>query len=405
MANFSIVLDKRTKKKSGKYPLRLRVTNYKEVRFISLGADYSEKEYDLIFNKTPTGVLIEHRNKANDILNKALLVNEILNPFDFNRFKELLKRTDPEKRKKTLFIEDLFKDYIEKKKAGSRIKTAGSYKTAMNSLLRFRNPLMITDITSEFLYQYEEWMVANNNGVISGTIGIYLRSLRAIINHAIQTGQAPKDYQYPFTKHLYIIPAQRKVKQALKKNEIETLINLTDFKSKAEERARDLWMMQFYCNGINLKDLLLLRWDNQVENCFVITREKTKRTSRANPRPIKIPIIPRLNTLIEKIGKRNSPYVLGMLREDMNEQSILNKKKKVAKLINQNLKTIGDRLNLSIDLLCKTARDAYATSLKKSGISTDKIAEQMGHSDSNVTQYYLDGFDDVELMKMNELLP
>ncbi len=405
MANIIIVLDKRAQKKSGKYPLRLRVINHTEVKFISLGVDYSEKEYDLIFNKSATGILLEHRNKAHDILTKALKINESLYPFDFNKFKELLKREELATRPKTLFINDLFNNYIDKKKTLGRIKTASSYKTTMNSLLRFRSTLLITDITPEFLYEYEEWMIANNNGNLTGTLGLYLRSLRTIVNHAIQTGQVPKDYKYPFTKHLYIIPIIRKVKKALKKVEIETIANLTEFENKAEERARDLWLMLFYCNGINFKDLILLKWECRVDNCFVITREKTKRTSRANPRPIKIPIIPRLQTLIDKIGKKDSAYVLGMIREDMTEQTIMNKKKKVGDMINENLKAIGNRLNLSVELLSKTARDAYATSLKKSGVNTDKIAEQLGHGDTNVTQYYLDGFDDEELMKLNELLP
>lgn len=144
---------------------------------------------------------------------------------------------------------------------------------------------------------------------------------------------------------------------------------------------------------------------NRIDNCFVITREKTKLTSRANPRPIRIPIIPRLQVLLDKVGKKDSPYVLGMVRDDMSEQAIMNKKKKVAKLVNQHLKAIGERLGLSVDLLTKTARDAYATSLKKKGAKIEMIAEQMGHSNTSVTQHYLDSFDDEYLMELNEMLP
>jgi integrase len=402
---FSIVIDTRTPKKSGKYPLSLKVSFDGNTRFINLGVDYSKREYDLIFRQTPTGVLLQHRNKANEILNKALKINELLYPFEFNRFKELLKRDETDKRQKTLFIEDLFNEYIEKKKKIGRISTANSYKVAMQSLLRFKKPLLITDITPEFLNDYERWMLKNNDGELTGTLGLYLRSLRTIINNAIQTGQAPKDYQYPFTKHLYTIPVKRKVKKALQRHEIETIANLTEFKSKTEETARDLWLLLFYCNGINWKDLILLRWDDRVDNCFVITREKTKLTSRANPRPIRIPIIPRLQSLLDKIGKKDSLYVLGMVRDDMSEQTIMNKKRKVAKIVNKHLKEIGGRLGLSVDLLTKTARDAYATSLKKKGARIEMIAEQMGHSNTSVTQHYLDSFDDEYLMELNELLP
>ncbi len=370
-----------------------------------LKADYSQREFDLIFNQTPTGKLMEIRNKANEILTKALMVNELLYPFDYNRFKELLKRDEVEKRQKTLFVEDMFNEYIAKKKAIGRISTSDSYKVALHSFLAFSKPIMLTDITPEFLNDYEQWMLKRNGGELTGTLGFYLRCLRTIINYAIQTGQVPKDYQYPFSKHLFTIPIKRRVKRALQRNEIETIANLTEFKSRAEETARDLWLILFYCNGINWKDLILLRWDDRIDNCFVITREKTKLTSRANPRPIRIPIIPRLQVLLDKVGKKDSPYVLGMVRDDMSEQAIMNKKKKVAKLVNQHLKAIGERLGLSVDLLTKTARDAYATSLKKKGAKIEMIAEQMGHSNTSVTQHYLDSFDDEYLMELNEMLP
>ena len=49
MVRFEITLDKRTQKKNGKYPLKLKVTDYNKVRFISLQADYTEKEYGSTF--------------------------------------------------------------------------------------------------------------------------------------------------------------------------------------------------------------------------------------------------------------------------------------------------------------------------------------------------------------------
>ena len=59
MVRFEINLDKRTQKKNGKYPLKLKVTDYNKVRFISLQADYTEKEYDF---KT---FIINHQSQKN----------------------------------------------------------------------------------------------------------------------------------------------------------------------------------------------------------------------------------------------------------------------------------------------------------------------------------------------------
>ena len=51
MQHFKIVLDTRTIKKNGKFPLKLRVTDNKLVRFIALGTEYTEKEFDKMLPK------------------------------------------------------------------------------------------------------------------------------------------------------------------------------------------------------------------------------------------------------------------------------------------------------------------------------------------------------------------
>jgi integrase len=253
--------------------------------------------------------------------------------------------------------------------------------------------------------EYENWMREKHAGGNSATTGFYLRPLRAVINELKNKSLLPLSYQYPFVKHLYVIPNPKKVKQTLQKQEIEAIINLAEFDNDFQKRARDLWLFQFYCNGINIIDLIKLKWENRINNCFVIQREKTKGTSKSNPRPIKIPITSKLLELLEILGKKNSPYVLGILNDSMNEIQVLEKKSKFAHRINSHLKVISEKLNLSIELKTKTARDAYATTLKKNNVSIEKISEMLGHSNSVVTQHYLDNFEDEDIHSINSVLP
>ena len=167
-------------------------------------------------------------------------------------------------------------------------------------------------------------------------------------------------------------------------------------------KARDLWLMQYYCNGVNLNDLIRLRWDSKVGNCFVIQRQKTKNTTSSRPVFIRIPLVDNLKVLIEKVGNKNSEYVLGFLREQMSETQILEKKCRVAKMMNANLKVIGKRLNLSIELLSETSRDAYATTLKKNGRSIEEIAEMLGHSSTTCTRNYLAQFEENQIHSINQ---
>jgi site-specific recombinase XerD len=66
---------------------------------------------------------------------------------------------------------------------------------------------------------------------------------------------------------------------------------------------------------------------------------------------------------------------------------------------------LGERLGLSVKLTTKVTRDAYATSLKKSGASIEVIAEMLGHTSTAVTRNYLDSFDQEHLHQVNDLLP
>ena len=405
MTHFKIVLDKRTPKANGKYPLKLRVTNYSEARFISLQADYSQREFNQIFKPVTDPKWVPYRDAAIKVQQKAERISIGLIPFDFKKFKGLLFLEDYTERPKTVFVSDLFEMAIKKHRSKDSIRTANSYNTAKNSFLKFRELLRVEDITEQFLNDFEAWFICNHEGKLTATLGIYLRYLRAIVNLAIAKRIVHSEYHSPFNKHLYSIPIVKNAKKTLTVDEVEKLISYDEFENADERIARDLWLFQFRCNGVNLKDLLLLRWDQQVDDCFVLTREKTKRTTRGNPHPVRIPITPKLKAMLEFVGRKDSPYVLGFMKEGMNETKILDKRSKVAKYLNSHLRPIAERLKLSVPLQTKTARDSYATCLKNKGVRIEIISENMGHTSINTTRHYLDSFDPRELHKANNLLP
>ena len=87
-----------------------------------------------------------------------------------------------------------------------------AYRSAKKALLHFRPKLYLEDITPDFLQRFENSMV--DAGKSRTTIGIYLRSLRAIINEAIDSGLMRRE-DYPFGRRRYIIPAPKQAKIAL----------------------------------------------------------------------------------------------------------------------------------------------------------------------------------------------
>jgi integrase len=402
MATIKLILDKRTQLKDKTFPIRLYVYTNKQTIFINLNAHLSEKEYKEIFEKTPTGKRLEYRRSFEQFVNKAIDIYRNMNEFNLMEYKKLLfDKTDKKKQDPTSLV-SLFDLYIQARGSKLSLKTIDMYKTTLNCILRFRPNTVLEDITVDFLEDFELWYNSQHTTKSNASVGIHLRNLRAVVNKIKDEELLPKGYKYPFGKGKYSIKTIVKPKQTFTENELKSLIKLDQFESDEERKSRDLWLMQFYCNGVNLNDLIRLRWDNKIGNCFVIQRQKTKNTNASRPVFIRIPLIENLKKLIDKLGNKQSPFVLGFLKEGMSERQILDKKRRVASVMNKNLKIIGQRLMLSIELLSETSRDAYATTLKKNGRSIEEIAEMLGHSSITCTRNYLAQFEEHQIYNINQ---
>lgn len=134
------------------------------------------------------------------------------------------------------------------------------------------------------------------------TVGIYMRSLRTIFNNVISDGLLNIEY-YPFGRKKYEIPTSRNVKKALSLHEISKIYFYEAPEGSASERARDYWIFLYLCNGINIKDFCLLRYENLKGNILEFERAKTARTKR-NIESIRIPLSEDAKRVIEKWGNK-----------------------------------------------------------------------------------------------------
>jgi integrase len=191
----------------------------------------------------------------------------------------------------------------------------------------------------------------------------------------------------------------------MKNEEILKVAELTNFDNPAQEYARDIWLFLFRCNGINFVDLLRMKWAFRQGEYLIFTRKKTESTRKNNIKEITAPIIPKLQLLMDKIGDKESPFILGKLQEDYTEQMFENKLHKLRQPINQNLQIIGEKLNLSVPLKLETARDCYASYLVRTGKTVKEISEMLGHSNVIVTEHYLASLDIEKTLIINEDLP
>jgi hypothetical protein len=110
------------------------------------------------------------------------------------------------------------------------------------------------EITQDFLLTYEKHLLENGKSI--STTGIYLRQIRAICNYAIWKNYLQPE-KYAFKN--FTVPAAQKNKLALPNEDIKKLIDFTSEKTE-EQKAVDFWTFSYLGNGINFKDMVMLRY-------------------------------------------------------------------------------------------------------------------------------------------------
>lgn len=293
-------------------------------------------------------------------------------------------------------IYDAFGEYIKVLKEEERIGTAVSYECAKNSLNNFTPNLRFADVTPDFLRKYEKWMLDNDNSIT--TVGIYLRSLRTIFNIAITDGLLTKDL-YPFgktSKKKYEIPTANNIKKALTLKDIAAIYYYKPAKGSTAERVKDFWLFMYLCNGINVKDLCLLKHKNIKGNTLEFERAKTARTKR-KIESIRVPLTEDIKYIIKKWGtkaKDENDYLFPILSKGLSPERERQLIQQFTRLINDHMNKIASELGIEGDVTTYAARHSFATILQRSGASISFISEALGHTNVKTTQNYLAGFED-----------
>lgn len=122
---YGIQLDRRREAKGG-YPVKLRVTLYRQPRYFDTGQRLTTKEFQKLSELNPRGKLKEVKLKLNICEKKAgKIIEDLGEQFSFEKFKELYFS----KSKQTDLIA-VFTDYINKLNEVGRVGTASSYQNA-----------------------------------------------------------------------------------------------------------------------------------------------------------------------------------------------------------------------------------------------------------------------------------
>lgn len=401
-------LKRRNEKDEVFYPIVLRVTHQRIRRYYDIGLEHlTLNEWDKIQSgKRLNSFLTEVKNSISAGESKAISIIDKMPRFNFVEFKREYFGS-PTTTVNSFF--GIFEKYIENLRTQGRIGTANSYHCALASLKSFKKSIHWNDICPAFLEEYEEYMI--KLGRSQNTIGIYLRSLRAIVNQGISAGVFPQS-NYPFGKEShgkYQIPSSVNTKKALTSEEIELIKNIKPVAGSRMKKAKDFWLFSYYINGLNMSDIAHLKWKNIdfEEGMIRFIRKKTERANKGHQVQISAVLTPFANEVIENYGiddRAPDNFVFPVIEETDSPERRHAKIHNFTKSINIGLKQLCKELGITKKIKTYSARHSHATILIQRGASMEQVMDQFKHSSLKVTMNYIDSISDQSRKDLSKLL-
>ena len=276
-------------------------------------------------------------------------------------------------------------------KQRNQLRTAETYKAALNSFKKFRKneDIMLDAITSDMMLSYESHL--KHKGNTPNTISFYMRILRAVYNNAVDNEII--ENRYPFRK--VFTGAEKTTKRALNLPTIKKIKNLDLSLSPKTDFARDMFMMSFYLRGMSFIDMAYLR-KTDLENGRVTYRR------RKTGQQLTIEWAKEMQMILDKYPENPTQYLLPIITKEEGNQR--RHSRNVNESINHHLKKVAEQVGVLSPLTMYCARHSWATAAKAKGIPLSVISEGMGHDSEATTQIYLASLETSVVDKANALI-
>ncbi len=293
MASIKFILDKRTAKGDGTFPVKLSIVNNRTATTVSTGLSIPER----FFANTDTCSVISPKFPNAKALNMKLstLYASFLNTInrlemdgtlDTMTAADIIRRRKAERApaRREVTVNEYMRAFTAQR---AKERNRAIYTFALEKIERFAgNCIKFHDIGYKFLMDFDAQM---SHTLSVNTVGMIMRCLRAVFNAAIN--EEVTDAKYPFRK--YKIRTERKEKQSLTAEQVRRLYCLDGLQGR-ELWARDFFMLSFFFCGINPIDLYNLP---KSTGFIAFVREKI---SSKNPDKIHIAIQPEAQAIIDR---------------------------------------------------------------------------------------------------------
>jgi site-specific recombinase XerD len=288
MINYTFELDRRTTRKDGTSPLRVKLYRSRtDYVFVGLRMYYLPDQWDAkrerVVNCVTVAIDNARLNNYRVVIGRVVL--EIDESGKLPPLSEIRQRAQAalgQKRHRPTEFYAYYERYI------GGIVARNTKESAEQTLKKLRlyepSDRSFSSVTTGWLRGFDAY--CKNNGLSVNSIAIHMRNIRTIYNRAIDDGVAQLN-DYPFRR--FKIKQERTRKRALS---VEQLRQLRDFPcTESQRQYRDIFMLIFYLGGINIGDLFRL---TEIESGYIYySRSKTHRPYQIKVEPEALEIIER----------------------------------------------------------------------------------------------------------------
>ena len=280
---------------------------------------------------------------------------------------------------------------VRHKRRLSKARSAETYRSMLNSLMRFRKGCDLTfDMVDGGLMElYEAWM--QGCGLTRNTTSFYMRILRTNYKQAVEKGLTPD--RHPF-RHVYC-GMNKTVKRSVPLEVIREIKELDLSRKPSMDFARDMFMFSFCTRGMSFIDMAYLKKTDLSNGCLAYRRKKTGQL-------LTMEWTGQMQAIVDKYKQNGTRYLMPIItREDGSERR---QYQNMMRKVNRLLKDIAHLIGLPVPLSMYYSRHSWATIARGKDVPLAVISEGLGHDSETTTQIYLDSIKSSEVDKANRMI-
>lgn len=262
---------------------------------------------------------------------------------------------------------EAMEEYARELEEDGRVSYARIMELEVRRLKKCMCDIPLRNLTPKIINDYYRWLVRRELSL--STVSIALRNVRTVVNRAIRLLYVRYDV-HPFTGIKIPSGCIREIDVDV---EVIRKIRDAEIESPRKQMVRDLFMLSFYCAGINLVDIVNTDWRGER---LEYVREKIKNRSQQK---VSICIVDEAREIVNRYMGEDGRLEFGYSFTYRN----------FCHYVSRIFRMLMDDLGLD-NVLMYSARKTWAQIAMEIGVGESVIDYCLGHSDSKrgIIRYY-----------------